>query len=295
MDMSFPSLRPDWTIAISPNIQLHTWNIDIDTPGLHLPPRNALYSIRLIVSGDVRCVLDQQQEIRIQSPSLCFVNPAKERLEVQLSGGNNRLRIVGIDFLADDELKVLPISIENVRQGFQRPHFNSCPTLLHCAAKEPLVSLAMQMFVCPMQGVQREFYLSGLALQMLALAMNSVTCEIPVCEVKCNISPKDTARIDCVRCMLKERCAQPPTLSELASAVGVSSRRLTMLFRQETGGGIPDFLREHRLQQAFYLLIHTKLQVAEIAYRIGYTPAHLSTLFRKRFGQAPNEIRGPRA
>lgn len=292
--MPIPSLRPDWTIAISPNIQLHTWNIEIDTPSFRLPPRNALYSIRLVISGDIRCVLDQQEEVRIQSPSLCFINPTRQLLEVQLFGGSNRLRIVGIDILGGDELKLLPISIENVQKGFQCPNFNSCPALFHCAAKEPLVSHAMQMFSCPMQGVQREFYLSGLALQMLALAMNSVTAELPVCEIKCNLSPRDTARIDRVRCMLKERCDQPPTLSELASAVGISSRRLTTLFRQETGSGIPDFLREHRLQQAFYLLIHTKLQVAEIAYRIGYTPAHLTTSLKKRFGQTPNKIRGGR-
>lgn len=294
MHAPFSSIRPDWTIAISPNIQLHTWNIDIDTPDLHLPPRDALCSIRLVVSGDVRCVLDRQREIKIQSPSLCFVNPARERLEVQLLGGSNRLRIVGIDLLGDEQVGALPISIENVRKGFRCPHFNTCPALFHCAAKEPLVSLAMQMLVCPMQGTQREFYLSGLALQMLALVMDSVTADVPACDVKCNISPQDIARIDCVRCMLKERCDHPPSLGELARSVGISSRRLTILFRQGTGCGIPDFLQEHRLQQALYLLIHTKLQVAEIAHRIGYTPAHLTTLFKKRFGQSPSTLRGAR-
>lgn len=294
MNAPFPSLRPDWTIAIRPNIQLHTWNIDVDTADIHLPPRDGICSIRLVVSGVIRCVLDRKQEVKIQSPSLCFVNSAEQGVEVQFLGSINRLRIVGIDFLGGNELHSFPTSMQKLREASRCPYLNSCPALLHCAAKEPLVSLAMQMLVCPMQGAQREIYLSGLALQMLGLIMDFVTADVPDCATKCIISPQDAARLDCVRCMLKDRCDQPPTLSELAKSVGISARRLTTLFREGTGGGIPDFLQEHRLQQALYLLNHTKLQVAEIAHRIGYTPAHLTTLFKKRFGQSPSTIRGAR-
>lgn len=291
MHPSTPSLPPDWTIEVGQNIHIHAWNVDNEQHNIRCSSHDLLCSICLIVSGEAVFLLGKDEEIQIKSPGICFIDCEQEELEIKSSEGGGRLRFVGIDILAGGGVEINPVNTEIFKKYCRRQNINVPSWLNQSVEKEPLISQAMQMFLCPLQGVQRELYLSGLALQMIASMMNYGVTDDKFLGLKCTVSPQDAESIDLVRCMLKDRCAEPPALSELARAAGLSSRRLTTLFQQVTGSSIPEFLREYRLQRAFCLLIHTKLQVAQIAYKIGYTPAHLATSFKKRFGQTPNTIR----
>ena len=48
---------------------------------------------------------------------------------------------------------------------------------------------------------------------------------------------------------------------------------------------------EQRLQQAYAMIASGEASVAVAAFKVGYTPAHFSGLFRKRFGIAPSALR----
>ena len=54
------------------------------------------------------------------------------------------------------------------------------------------------------------------------------------------------------------------------------------------------FVRQVRLEQARELLLTTDLQIAEIAYQVGFNdPAYFSRAFSDHFGQPPSGIRSP--
>ena len=45
------------------------------------------------------------------------------------------------------------------------------------------------------------------------------------------------------------------------------------------------------MKQAAYLLVHDKVNISEIAYRVGFsTPSYFSNSFRSYFGMSPKEF-----
>lgn len=92
--------------------------------------------------------------------------------------------------------------------------------------------------------------------------------------------------------MLRERPTDPPSLVELARAVGTNDRKLTKLFRQRLGMSVFEYLCEHRLEVARQLLGQPALQIRLIADRSGYrNPGDFTRAFRRRYGLTPREYR----
>lgn len=59
-----------------------------------------------------------------------------------------------------------------------------------------------------------------------------------------------------------------------------------------TGMGVNDYINNTRIERASYLLIHTKLDISEIAYDLGFSyQRYFSTLFKKMKGISPSEFR----
>ena len=45
------------------------------------------------------------------------------------------------------------------------------------------------------------------------------------------------------------------------------------------------------MKQAAYLLVHDKVNISEVAYRVGFsTPSYFSSSFREYFGMTPKEF-----
>ncbi|HDR9507437.1 DNA-binding response regulator [Burkholderia cepacia] len=87
----------------------------------------------------------------------------------------------------------------------------------------------------------------------------------------------------------------PPTVEQLARAVGTHEKRLSRAFRDNLGQTVFEYLRHERLRIAQDLLDSTSLSIASIAKEIGFsTPANFATAFRERFGITPTEWRRQR-
>lgn len=95
--------------------------------------------------------------------------------------------------------------------------------------------------------------------------------------------------------LLRKNLADVPALPELARQVGTNERRLTELFRQETGFSVFAWLREERFREACRLLSDSDLDVQQVALHIGYGSAsNFITWFRDRVGVTPGEFRQAR-
>jgi AraC family transcriptional activator of pyochelin receptor len=83
----------------------------------------------------------------------------------------------------------------------------------------------------------------------------------------------------------------PPHLSALAQYVGLNSQKLNRGFRHIFGSTVYSFLQDYRLEEAYRLLSTSEMSVSEVAYHVGYGPAHFATAFRERFGVSPSQMR----
>jgi transcriptional regulator GlxA family with amidase domain len=84
----------------------------------------------------------------------------------------------------------------------------------------------------------------------------------------------------------------PTPVAAIATKLGLSSRRLETLFRQDFGVTPGAYALGLRLSAARRLLTDTKHPLSEIALRTGFSsPATLARAFRARFGQPPGALR----
>jgi AraC-like DNA-binding protein len=94
---------------------------------------------------------------------------------------------------------------------------------------------------------------------------------------------------------LLSRLADPPTLTELARAVGTNEFQLKRDFKALFGQPVHAFVLERRLERAHALLVDTDRAIKEIADEAGFAHlSHFGAAFRKRYGIPPSRIRARR-
>ena len=102
----------------------------------------------------------------------------------------------------------------------------------------------------------------------------------------------DVALLLRARQLLRERLADPPSLTELARLVGTNQPRLSKGFRTLFGTTVYGFVRESRLQRARELLAETQLPIKSIALEVGYRgTSDLTRAVKDHWGLTPTALR----
>lgn len=149
--------------------------------------------------------------------------------------------------------------------------------------REPLImSLGWQMLGCSLTASARRLYLSGKALELLSVMADggSESKTKPAPSIVGG-RPREIEQIHDARARLLADLQNPPSVPELALAVGLNARRLGELFKLHFGTTVYAFLKNARFDRARLLLESGGLSVAQVAYQYGYQPAHFSTEFRR--------------
>jgi|GEM_PF-827895 len=82
------------------------------------------------------------------------------------------------------------------------------------------------------------------------------------------------------------------SLDEICEHLSVSKNYFSYLFKRDTGICLWDYLTDIRMNKSREFLETTGLKSYEIAYRVGYdNPSYFARLFKKTYGQTPNEYR----
>lgn len=96
------------------------------------------------------------------------------------------------------------------------------------------------------------------------------------------------ARLGRVLEYVAQHCHARLSQPEVARVAGMSTSRFRAFFKETTGWGFSDYLRELRLERAARLLRETAESVAAIAYQTGFADqSHLQRLFKARYALCP--------
>ena len=80
-------------------------------------------------------------------------------------------------------------------------------------------------------------------------------------------------------------------VDDLSREVGMSRVHLNRKLKETLGISPSNLIKSTRMKQAAYLLVHDKVNISEVAYRVGFsTPSYFSNSFRSYFGLSPKEF-----
>jgi len=86
--------------------------------------------------------------------------------------------------------------------------------------------------------------------------------------------------------------SQTPSVSLLAEQLHLNANYLNVLLKDLTGKTASAFIQERLMQEAKAYLMHTHLQVAEIAHKLGFgSPAYFNRFFKSNAGETPLQFR----
>ena len=80
-------------------------------------------------------------------------------------------------------------------------------------------------------------------------------------------------------------------VEDLSREIGMSRVHMNRKLKEMLGISPSSLIKSTRMKQAAYLLVHYKVNVSEVAYKVGFsTPSYFSNSFRSYFGLSPKEF-----
>jgi len=111
-------------------------------------------------------------------------------------------------------------------------------------------------------------------------------------EVRDHMYQRNTKPIRLAMDFVKSKYANPITLDDVASEVGLSSVYFSSIFKKETSQNFTDFLMEYRMTIAKNLLKSSNLSIKEIAHEVSFLdPRYFSKVFKKIVGIKPTDYK----
>jgi AraC-like DNA-binding protein len=162
---------------------------------------------------------------------------------------------------------------------------------LTVSADDAMRHLASRLFARELRGALRRMFMEGAVLQLLAVqAMAAGASSSLSGTARGRLSACETSAVHEARERLLSDMREPPSLADLAEAVGLTERRLNAGFRLLYGATVFEVLRNQRLDHACEVLKAGVESLKEVSFRVGYS--HLSSFvhaFRARYGAPPRQ------
>jgi AraC-like DNA-binding protein len=141
---------------------------------------------------------------------------------------------------------------------------------------------------------QRRLFENVNALEPLAVDEEalSIAGEVMSSQVAQSVTRPMRERVEAAKRMIAAAPARRFSLKQLATATECSPFHLCRAFRATTGTSMTKLQQGLRLRLALDLLRDTRIDLSDIALRLGFAShSHFTSLFRRHFGETPSSYR----
>ena len=165
--------------------------------------------------------------------------------------------------------------------GFSAP----CHVRLGAESRDSFLKLLREFFATVADSTAAAVRRRGMLWEILAYTLGTSAADPPPRSVN-TLFFQAKSRLD------QEFRNSALRVDEVAHFLRITPNHLLKLFRRETGMSTREYLFLRRLRCAEELLLSTRLSIAEVAERSGFSEAnYFARLFRRRHGCTPREFR----
>jgi AraC-like DNA-binding protein len=102
----------------------------------------------------------------------------------------------------------------------------------------------------------------------------------------------EESKIETIKSYLEKNYENPRILTDIHKKFYLGRNELSRQFKEETGVGMHDYLKNIKLEKAFYLLLNENKKISEVSLILGYQNyGYFSKIFFKYFGIYPNQVK----
>jgi len=135
----------------------------------------------------------------------------------------------------------------------------------------------------------KELYIKGKVYELISLYFNKGS-EAAIEQCPFLVDEDNVRRIRKAKEIIISRMAEPPTLKELSSEIGLSLKKLKEGFKQIYGDSVFSFLFDYKMEYARKMLETGKHNVNEVGLKVGYSSSsHFIAAFKKKYGTTPKK------
>jgi len=135
----------------------------------------------------------------------------------------------------------------------------------------------------------KALYFKAKAYELLSLNFNR-TEDANIAQCPFLVDEENVLKIRRAKDLVISRMAEPPSLQELATEIGLSLKRLKEGFKQIYGDSVYSFLFDYKMEYSRKLLDSGEYNVNEVGLKVGYsTSSHFIAAFKKKFGTTPKK------
>lgn len=268
-------------------------NVAYKNPRMEHVPGDGMVQFYFKLCGDLTVAFSQTEPLHLNRPGLLVYFHPQEMDYREWTAPSVRERCVAV----------------NVRPEYLATHFiasltDSPPQLGALVSGSPgqfqycHLPLNARMFELASQLIEKP-YTSGLAL----IHSEAIALEL-LCAAVAEFSsaraaptkPYNEHELRCLyaaRAFLSRQISSPPTIRQVARAVGMSETSLKRGFKALFDETLFDFSLRCRMQHALKLLRDQHMTAAQVAEAVGYGhQSSFATAFRRQFGLCPKDARG---
>jgi AraC-like DNA-binding protein len=246
--------------------------------------RHAYYTVLLIKKASGRHVVDYQTHY-FDEKQVHFISPGQVHLVDTPEKPEGWVITFSREFLMENNIPESFISNINLFQQYGE----SPPLTLDDATFDKLARI---------MGEIEEIYPTNLRYQERAIG-SLLQLFLIYCSNSCTINTSQLDEENRSICILRDfkssierHFSEWHKVSDYASDIPVSAKHLNYTVKNLTGKTAKEFIQERLTLEARRLLLHTDLNIKEIAYRLGFEePLHFSGFFKKQTGQSPTDFR----
>lgn len=154
--------------------------------------------------------------------------------------------------------------------------------LTHCTDNYEVADIFRRLFCFDMRDMQISVLKMNNLLRALLLEISTEYAQ----------KPSYTPKLERIVRYIDANYNREITLAELSTQFGISIPYITKLFRKELNTSFVEYLHSVRISTACNYLIHTELNIGEIAEEVGFSQQYyFNRVFYKIHGMTPGQFR----